>query len=362
MEFVQEDITTLHDLGAVNCDCPLADTAVVVPVGENDLASPSVKRTLDLVCREPVGSLIVPIRGPRQAVSELGRSLDPAATVLWCDSPQIRTLLEEMGVDPTGTKGLDVWLALAVATAENEHVIVHDADATSYTPEHLYRLRWPLTRGVSFTKGYYARMEDDQLFGRLLRLLWAPLMAALSESDADPLIDYLSAFRYALAGEFSGNSSTLRQFQIPHGWGLEVGILAEAFKHVGSTGTAQVDLGWHRHDHRPVAGPNGLSDMAAAVVGILLEVLRDNDIAVDYDQLEQQYRRQANQYQRQYAMDASFNGLRYDGDAEKAQIEQYAAAIQGATAPSLLPALSSTDLTADTIRNRARLTTTTIDN
>lgn len=362
MEFIQEDITTLHDFGAVDIDCSLAKTAVVVPIAERDLSNSSTRRTLKLVENESVGELVVPVRGSYEAVKSLNDSLGPRASVLWCDAPRVRELVDDLGLDPTGTKGLDVWLGLAVATGEFEHVIIHDADVTSYTTDHLYRLAWPLQHGYEFSKGYYARVENNQLFGRLLRLLWTPLLTAVREMYSSPFITYLSAFRYALAGEFGGDQATLREFSLPHGWGLEVGILAEAFEHAGETGSAQVDLGWHQHDHRSVDGPNGLTNMASAVVGILYHVLQEHDIPIDPSLLVRRYRYHASRMQRQYAADAAFNGLQYDENHETAQIERYLTAVQEPSEPSVIPSLSSVNLAGETVQERASVPTRAIDN
>src|SRR5699024_10887086 len=116
----------------------------------------------------------------------------------------------------------------------------------------------PLSMGYEFSKGYYARIEDGRLYGRLFRLCYVPLVEALATDHEAAILSYLDAFRYGLAGEFAATADLVRRLRPPLAWGLEVATLGDAFDHAGFSGSAQVDLGRHEHEHRPVVGADGL--------------------------------------------------------------------------------------------------------
>ncbi|MFC6730871.1 glycosyl transferase family 2, partial [Natronoarchaeum mannanilyticum] len=220
-----------------------------------------------------------------------------------------------------------VWLALGVAAAGSEFVAVHDADAKSYAPTHVPRLLAPLAADYSFSKGYYARVENDRLYGRLYRLFVAPLLRSLDDAHDDPVLDYLDAFRYPLAGEFAMTADLARSVRAQPSWGLEIGTLGETFDRVGFEGSAQVDLDVHEHDHRAVSGSDGLSGMAEHVGAALFRVLEDQGVAVDYDAVRERYREVGAAMVDQYAADAGFNDLAFDRAAEREQVRTYADAI-----------------------------------
>jgi glucosyl-3-phosphoglycerate synthase len=172
-----------------------------------------------------------------------------------------------------------VWLALGQALNE-EYVVVHDADTETYSPAFVRRLLYPVANGHAFSKGYYARVEDGALYGRLFRLFFRPLVRALADAHAAPVLEYLESFRYALAGEFAATTDLAASLRVQRGWGLEVGTLGEAFHYAGFEESAQVDLGRYEHDHRAVSGPTGLADMSRAVGAATLRRLRPTRRAV----------------------------------------------------------------------------------
>jgi len=347
MEYVQERVATLHDFGGAAPDAPLARATVVVPLTGRDHASLAAERVLSTLTDLSPASVIVALRTDESRLADVTAWLDsvaPGADVLWCNAPAVESVLDEYGLDGPAGKGRDVWLALGVAAARSEFVVVHDADATTYGPEHVPRLLFPLGEGYEFVKGYYARVENGRLYGRLCRLLYEPLVAALAESSDAPVVDYLGAFRYALAGEFAATSDLARRLRAQRGWGLEVGTLGEAFRTAGFDGTAQVDLGVHEHDHRAVGGPQGLSDMADEVAAALFRALADSGVDPDFDALRDRYRTVADRLVDQYATDAVFNGLSFDPADERQQVTAYADSIRPPGAETRLPAWADTDL------------------
>jgi glucosyl-3-phosphoglycerate synthase len=357
MEYVQERVATLHDFGGAAPTAPLDRTTVVVPLTARDQASLAAEHVLTTLDDVAPGSVIVALRADANRVAgvrEWVESLGVDAELLWCNAPAVESLLAEHGLGGPAGKGRDVWLALGVAATLGEFVVVHDADATTYGPEHVARLCFPLARDCSFVKGYYARVENDRLYGRLCRLFYEPVVATLAETTDAPVVDYLGAFRYGLAGEFAATSDVARRLRAQRGWGLEVGTLGDAFAAAGLSGTAQVDLGVHEHDHRAVSGPSGLSDMADEVAGALFRVLADADVGVDYDALRARYRETARRYVDQYALDAAFNGLEFDPESEREQVDAYAESIDAPGPDNRLPAWAETDLSAAAVRTAAR--------
>ena len=343
MEYVQEGITTLHDFGAVRPSAPTGDAAVVVPMTEREHAGLAAERVLSALESVAPERVIVPLRAPAdrvEAVVEWLAGFDLPLEVLWCDGPRLASLLSETGLNGTRGKGRDLWLALGLA-ATSEYVVVHDAGAKTYDENHVPKLLFPLEHGLAFSKGYYARVENDRLYGRLLRLLYRPLIEALSQDDDAPVLDFLGSFRYALAGEFATTGRLARKLRIQRGWGLEVGTLGEVFRLVGAEGVAQVDLGVHEHDHRSVSGPSGLSEMSRQVTSALFRAVEENGGDPAYETIADRYRTAGDRLVDAYALDSAFNDLEYDRTGEQEQIETYAEVIEPPGPDTRLPAWES---------------------
>lgn len=356
MEYVQERVATLHDYGDAHPDAPTDRAAVVVPMTEREHASLAAEHVLSTLASVDPARVYVPLRAEREAVGEVTdwiEGFDLDVEVLWCNAPRIDAHLREHGLAADAGKGRDVWLALGAA-ARHDYVAVHDADATSYDAAHVPKLLAPLARDHSFVKGYYARVEDGQLYGRLFRLFVRPLLRALDETTDHPVVDYLLSFRYALAGEFAATSDVVRSLRAQPGWGLEIGTLGDAYDAAGFAGSAQVDLGRHEHDHRSVSGPSGLGDMCEAVGSALCRVLENQGATLDYDDLRTAYLEAADALVDQYAADARFNGLRYDPESEREQVQEY---LRGVTPPGddrRLPAWRDCEVAPETIVGLSR--------
>ena len=341
MEYVQERVTTLHDFHGHVPTIPLNNTAVIVPLTEHDYASAASTRVFEVLSTLDVELVVVALRSPANRVGAIQTWLDGfdlPLTLLWCNDPSVEAILDNAGLCGDAGKGRDVWLALGVAADAAEYVAVHDADATTYDDTHVQRLVWPLQQDFEFSKGYYARVENDRLYGRLFRLFYAPLVQALASTNDEPILDYLGSFRYALAGEFAVTADLARRLSVPRGWGLEVGTLGDAFEHAGFRGTAQVDLGVHEHDHRSVRGPGGLAGMSDDVGETLFSVVERHGVRPEYDVLSEHYRAAGSMLVDQYAADAAFNGLSFDRTAELEQVAVYADSIHPPENAPTLPA------------------------
>ncbi|MWG35419.1 glycosyl transferase family 2 [Halomarina oriensis] len=353
MEYVQERVTTLHDFADPVPTAPTDRACVVVPMTEREYASLAAEGVLRTLERLSPARVVVALRASPDRLGDVVDWLDGFSLpvdVVWCDGPRIHDLLDASDLNGTRGKGRDVWLALGVALAgDSEYVVVHDADATNYSERHVARLLFPLARGFAFTKGYYARVEDQKLYGRLFRLFYTPLVRALESRHDAPLLDYLDAFRYALAGEFAATADLAATLRVQRGWGLEVGTLGDAFAHAGFEGTAQVDLGFHEHDHRAVSGPSGLGTMSEEVADALFHALADVGLDVDFGTLPDAYREAADALVRQYATDAAFNGFEYDTAGERQQVAEYAGAIRAPETDARLPAWRDAPISGDDV-------------
>jgi glucosyl-3-phosphoglycerate synthase len=358
MEYVQERITTLHDLGEATPEAPVDRAVVVVPMTEREYAGLAAERVLSSLEQVDPAHVVVPLRASAERVGAFADWLegyDLSLTPLWCDGPQVETLLREAGLDGDRGKGRDVWLALGAALSTGEeYVVFHDADTKTYGPGYVHRLLFPLVHGHVFSKGYYARVENRRLYGRLCRLFYAPLVRTLEDAHDGSVLDYLGAFRYALAGEFAATRGLATRLRMQRSWGLEVGTLGDAFAGAGFEGTAQVDLGAYEHDHRAVSGPTGLSDMSRQVGAALFRVVEEAGVDPEYGTLPERYRETAGRFVRAYATDAAFNGLDYPVEEERAQVDQYAEAVAPPPeADSRLPAWAETPIDPNDVSERA---------
>jgi glucosyl-3-phosphoglycerate synthase len=356
MEYVQERITTLHDFADEPPAAPTRRTAVVVPMTGREYRTEAATHVLSSLATLDVATVIVPLRAPRERVGTFDEWLsgfDLEMEVLWCGGPRLDALLEARELDGESGKGRDVWLALGLAS-DHEFVVVHDADALSYSAADVSRLCAPLADDFSFVKGYYARIEQNQLFGRLFRLFYAPLVATLRERHDAPILDYLGAFRYALAGEFALTGDLARELRLGRGWGLEIDTLETAFDSGGFADTAQVDLGIDVHDHRSVSGSDGLAAMSSEVGQALLRAVENHGVTLDYGTLPARYERTAARFVRQYAADAAHNGFEYDAAGEREQVGAYATAITAPDGDDRLPAWTDAPLSPHEVRDAVR--------
>jgi glucosyl-3-phosphoglycerate synthase len=340
MEYVQERVATLHDLTDPRPAAPTDRTAVVIPMTEREYAGLAAERTLRALETVDPAAVVVPLRVPAGDVRSFREWLDtfelPIETV-WCNGPEVGETLEAAGLGGSAGKGRDVWLALGIAAQRGEYVAAVDADAQTFSEAHVPRLVAPLTE-FDFSKGYYARVENGRLYGRLFRLFYVPLVRALAEEYDHPLLSYLESFRYALAGEFAAPADVVERMRLQRDWGLEVGTLGEAYRLAGLEGSVQVDLGRHEHDHRSVSGPTGLSEMSRGVGEALLRVVEEVGVDPDYGALRDAYRTTADRLVDAYAADARFNRLEYDPTDEREQVRTYVDAVAAPGPDDRLPA------------------------
>jgi glucosyl-3-phosphoglycerate synthase len=259
---------------------------------------------------------------------------------MWCNSPEIENLLSSlksqgMNFSRFRGKGRDVWLALGVANLRNYAVALHDADIQGYTEMIPTKLLYPILEpelDFKFNKGYYARVNIKRtvMYGRVFRLFLYPLLRALVDllGKEPDFIRFLRAFRYPISGEFALTSDFARDLDIPAGWGIEVGVMAEVYRNVASKRICQTDLGFYEHKHQEIGDSSkGLIKMSGEIFKTLLRVLIEEDhIQISRPfllSLRVSYLRNAQDAIRQYHADAHINGIKYDRHLEESMVEKF---------------------------------------
>ena len=154
--------------------------------------------------------------------------------------------LSELGWHPLAWVKAVIWYCFGfIAVAGVQAVALHDCDISTYDRSMLARL-YPVANpqfNYQFCKGFYARVADGKMNGRVSRLLVSPLIRSMKRVfGAHPFLDYLDSFRYPLAGEFSMHIDVLRDLRIPADWGLEVGVLTEVYRNHSTNRVCQVEV------------------------------------------------------------------------------------------------------------------------
>lgn len=168
-------------------------------------------------------------------------------------------------VAPQPGKGEVLWRSLAVTTGDI--VAFVDSDLLDPDPMFVPKLLGPLLTqdGVHLVKGFYRRplkvsgSEDANGGGRVTELVARPLLAALRPE--------LSCLYQPLGGEYAGTRELLTAVPFAPGYGVEIGLLVDAYDRLGLDGIAQVNLGVRTHRNRPLTE---LAAMSRQVIATLL--------------------------------------------------------------------------------------------
>ena len=215
------------------------------------------------------------------------KSLNTPFTILWNDGPKLKKLHEELkekGLAPNETgKGRNVWYCLGMCIARDEarSVALHDCDIKTYDRRMLAKLFYPVVNpffNFEFCKGYYPRIANGKMNGRVARLLVFPLLTALEKTiGRSDYLEFMKSFKYPLAGEFSFRRNVLPELRISSDWGIEVGILSEMQRNFSPQNICQVDLAdKYDHKHQDLSANNenkGLSRMSLDIIKTLIRKL-----------------------------------------------------------------------------------------
>ena len=159
-------------------------------------------------------------------------------------------------------KGEVLWKALAVTSGDL--VVYVDADLTDFGEHYVIGLLGPLLSDptVLMVKAFYDRPLLDVSAaggGRVTELLARPLLNALFPE--------LAGVVQPLAGEYAARRELLEALPFAAGYGVETGLLIDAYRRNGLDAIAQVDLGERTHGHQDTAA---LGRMAATILHTVL--------------------------------------------------------------------------------------------
>jgi glucosyl-3-phosphoglycerate synthase len=353
MDMKQEEITTLHDLNLdkeklMNAVNELADyrpVAVVMPMLYNEIKSEALLNiTKRLNKCTYLNQVVIPLAAKNKEefdhVKRFFKQLNIPNLIMWCNGPKIENLLnslrsEGLNLNKYRGKGRDVWLAQGIATLENYAIALHDADIQSYSEIIPTKLLYPIIDpelDFKFNKGYYARVNIKRtiMYGRVFRLFLQPLLRSLVDylGTEPDFIRYLRSFRYPISGEFALTSDLSLDLDIPGGWGIELGVMAEMYRNVARKRICQTDLGFYEHKHQEIGDSDqGLVKMSGEIFKTLLRVL----IEQDFVQVSRPfllsvrvlYQRNAQDAIRKYHADAHINNIDYERHLEELMVEKF---------------------------------------
>jgi glucosyl-3-phosphoglycerate synthase len=158
-------------------------------------------------------------------------------------------------------KGDAMWRALSVLCGDL--VCFLDADSGGFGSHFACGLLGPLICDprLSFVKACYRRPF------RIGEVTLPDGGGRVTELTARPLINLfypeLAGFEQPLAGEFAARRTLLERLPFMTGYGVEIGLLVDAYATEGLEGLAQVDLDVRQNAHQPL---RRLAPMAAAVL------------------------------------------------------------------------------------------------
>ena len=260
--------------------------------------------------------------------------------VLWNDGPRLREIdarLQAEGLAPKEFgKGRNVWyyLGYILSSGIAESIALHDCDILTYERSLLARLIYPVANpnfNYQFCKGYYARVANQKINGRVSRLLVTPLLRALKKIfGALEDLEYLDSYRYSLAGEFSFRKDVINDLRIPSDWGLEIGVLMEMKRNYSTNRLAQVDIAdSYDHKHQKLSlddDQGGLSKMSIDISKAIFRKLATNGVVFTpetFRSIKATYYRIALDFIETYRNDAIINGLQLDIHSEEQAVELF---------------------------------------
>ena len=348
-------VTTLHNFGTKSVQqfeeelktfSGYRPMELILPSLYSELEGPALKHIVEQISQvDYISHVIIGLdKADKEQflhASHFFSKLNKPFSLLWNDGPRLRAIhdeLEDMQLAPTELgKGRNVWycIGLAHARGKAEAVALHDCDITTYDRSLLARLFYPIANPnfqFEFCKGYYARVADGKMNGRVSRLLVKPLLLAMEKVlGPSDYINFMKSFRYPLAGEFSFRRSLIPELRIPSDWGLEVGILSEMQRNQASNRICQVDIAdTYDHKHQDLSiddRSKGLSRMSVDISKVIIRKLAAQGYCFGPETIrtiKATYYRQALDMVSFHQADAALNGLTYDMHKEEEAVELFA--------------------------------------
>jgi len=348
-------VTTLHNFGTKSVEQFEAELKtfsgyrpmeLILPSLYSELEGPALKHIVEEISQvDYIGHVVIGLdkadKGQFKHASEFFKGLRKPFSLLWNDGPRLKAIhqeLEDRQLAPKEPgKGRNVWycIGLTHARGKADAVALHDCDITTYDRSLLARLFYPIANPnfqFEFCKGYYARVAEGRMNGRVSRLLVTPLLLAMEKVlGSSDYLNFMKSFRYPLAGEFSFKRSLIPELRIPSDWGLEVGILSEMQRNQASNRICQVDIAdTYDHKHQSLSiedRSTGLSRMSADIAKVLIRKLATQGHCFGPDKIrtiKATYYRLALDMVNFYQADAELNGLAYDMHSEEKAVELFA--------------------------------------
>lgn len=354
-------VTTLHNLADRPLEALEADLvrfsqkrpmALILPSLFSELEGPALSNILDHIKDVPyLNEIVIGLDRAnedqyRYALEFFSR-LPQRHRILWNEGPRLQAIdkeLKELGLAPKELgKGRNVWYCMGYTLASNrsESVALHDCDILTYDRELLARLIYPVAHpqfNYEFCKGFYARVANGKINGRVSRLLVTPLIRALKATVGNSeYLEFMDSFRYPLAGEFSFRQDVLNDIRIPSDWGLEIGVLSEMHRNYSNNRLCQADIAeTYDHKHQDLSFNNdqgGLSKMSIDITKALIRKLATQGTTFNtetFRTIKATYFRIALDFIETYHNDAVMNGLTLDIHSEEKAVEMFASNIMKA--------------------------------
>ncbi|APX92427.1 glycosyl transferase [Halomonas sp. 1513] len=330
---------------------------LILPSLYSELEGPALSHIVDELAKVPyLSEIVIGLdRADREQflhAREFFSRLPQHHRILWNDGPRLKALDEELAAENISPqepgKGRNVWFCAGYIQASRraEAVALHDCDIVTYDRSLLARLIYPVAHpqfNYEFCKGYYSRIADGKLNGRVARLMVTPLIRALKKIYGPlPYLDYLDSYRYPLSGEFSMRADVLDGIRIPSDWGLEIGVLSEVHRNYSTKRLCQVDIAdIYDHKHQPVSQDDpsgGLNRMSLDIAKALYRKLATLGVQINAESfrtIKATYYRIALDLIEAYDNDAMMNGLKLDRHSEEQAVELFASNIMEAGAAFL---------------------------
>lgn len=260
--------------------------------------------------------------------------------IQWNDGPSFTRIYDQLNeagfnIQEPG-KGKNMFLSFGIAIAlGGESIGLLDADIKGFKRLQLERLLYPVVvLNHDFSKAYYARIRDREMFGRVKRLLLDPLLLALKRKFTESreekmlrLIDFLLGFHYQLSGEVAFHVDLLKKMRFATNWGVEIFTLIEVYRKASSVAQVMFTREPFDHKHQEVSPGDrakGLNRMAVDIVTTLMNALViEEGLEISdtfFRDLAITYQAVAEAQIKKYSDDASFNNLSYDRDSEEALV------------------------------------------
>lgn len=359
MDFYQNGIiSTLHNLTDRSTEDLEADLkrfsknrplGLILPSLYSELKTPALATIVEeLKSVDYLDEIIVGL--DRASEEEYRHALEyfkelPNIKVIWNDGPRMKAIhkkLVDEGIAPEAPgKGRNVWYMIGYVLGSDkvESVALHDCDIVTYDRSLLARLIYPVANpqfNYAFAKGFYTRIANQTMNGRVTRLLVTPLIRALkktagmSNATAMEYLEHIDSYRYPLAGEFAFRTGVISDLRIPSDWGLEIGVLSEMRRNVSSNRICQVDIADiydHKHqDLSPDDAAKGLSKMSSDISKAFYRKLAAEGVEFSKESfrtLKATYFRIALDLIESYRNDAIMNGLKLDIHKEETAVEMF---------------------------------------